>query len=143
MPLWHGIRYGLARFGMVNDMACWHGMAWHMVWPGEVWHYILYGLADMAWYIITPGEVWHGMWKCLCEFHVLWHCFGLWSRADVSWRSNSLIQDPFTSRGTVTCMFRSHVQLLFTLGRGSKLRDCEYIYHCSGIELSTVTVSVC
>ena len=30
-----------------------------MVWPGEVWHYILYGLADMTWYMITPGEVWH------------------------------------------------------------------------------------
>ena len=25
-------------------------------------------------------------------------------------------------------MFRSHVQLLFTLGSDSKLRDCEYIY---------------
>ena len=40
----------------------------------------------------------------------------------------------FPSRVTVTCMFRSHVQLLFTLGIDSKLRDCEYIYHCSGID---------
>ena len=31
--------------------------------------------------------------------------------ADVSWRSCSHVQDPFTSRGTVTFMFRSHVQL--------------------------------
>ena len=29
--------------------------------------------------------------------------------ADVSWRSCSHVQDPFTSRLTVTCMFRSHV----------------------------------
>ena len=54
--------------------------------------------------------------------------------ADVSWRSCSHVQDPFTSRLTVTCIFRSHVQLLFTLDNDSKLRDCEYIYHCSGIE---------
>ena len=33
--------------------------------------------------MIRPGEVWHGMWKCLCEFHVLWHCHGLWSRSHV------------------------------------------------------------
>ena len=33
----------------------------------------------MAWYMIRPGEVLHGMWKCLCEFHVLWHCFGLFT----------------------------------------------------------------
>ena len=54
--------------------------------------------------------------------------------ADVIWRSGSHVQGPFTSRGTVTCMFRSHVQLLFTPGSDNKLRDCEY--HCSGIELS-------
>ena len=46
---------------------------------------------------------------------------------DVSWRSCSHVQDPFTSRVTITCMFRSHVQLLFTLGGDSTLRDCEYI----------------
>ena len=48
-------------------------------------------------------------------------------KADVSWRSCSHEQGPFTSRRTVICMFRSHVQLLFTLGSESKLRDCEYI----------------
>ena len=47
--------------------------------------------------------------------------------ADVSWRSCSHVQDLFTSRATVTCMFRSHVQLLFTLGSDSKFRHCEYI----------------
>ena len=138
-PVGHGIVYrmtGEVRHGIWYSLV---GMAWYSIWPGEVWHgiwygllgevwhYILYGLADIAWYMITPGEVWNGMWKCLCEFHVLWHCLGLWSRSDVSWRSSSHIQDPFTSRGTVTCMFRSHVHLLFTLGRDSKLRDCEYI----------------
>ena len=35
--------------------------------------------------------------------------------ADVSWRSCSHVQNPFTSKVTITCMFRSHVQLLFTL----------------------------
>ena len=47
--------------------------------------------------------------------------------ADVSWRSCSHVQNPFTCRVTVTCMFRSHAQLLFTLDSDSKLRDCEYI----------------
>ena len=36
-----------------------------------------------------------------------------------------------------------HVQLLFALGSDSKLRDCEYVYHCSGIEFSLITVVVC
>ena len=40
--------------------------------------------------------------------------------ADVNWRSCSHVPDPFTSRGPFTCMFRSHVQLLCTLGRDSK-----------------------
>ena len=140
----HSLCYCLVGHGMVYDMA-WQGLAWY-IWPagpGEVWQYILYGLADMAWYMIMSGEVWHDMWKCLCKFHVLWHSLGLRSHSDVSWRSNAHIQDLFTSRGTVTCMFLSHIQLLFTLGRDSKLRDCEYIYHCSGTELSTVTVIVC
>ena len=47
----------------------WRGMAWYIVWPGG--HGMVY---DMAW---------RGMWKCLCEFHVLWHCLGLWSRSHV------------------------------------------------------------
>ena len=40
--------------------------------------------------------------------------------ADVSWRSCSPVPDPFTSREPFTCIFRSHVQLLFTLGRDSR-----------------------
>ena len=63
--------------------------------------------------------------------------------ADVSWRSCSQIHGPFTNRGTVSCMFHSHVQLLFTLGSDSKLRDCEYMYHCSWIEFSIVKVIMC
>ena len=100
------------------------GMAWYMVWPGEVWHDILYGLADMAWYMIRPGKVcgndyvFYGIVLAMVPF--------ICGEANVSWRSCSHVQDPFISRGTVTCMFRSHVKLLFTLG-GSKLRDCEYI----------------
>ena len=139
---WHSISYGQARYGTVYGMARGHGM----VWPGDVSHGIWYGLQGMAWhmviawrgiasYIVWPSghgmvydNAWRGMWKCLCEFHVLWHCLGLWSHSNVSWRSNSHIQDTFTSRWTVTCMFRPHVQLLFTLGRDSKVRDCEYIY---------------
>ena len=40
--------------------------------------------------------------------------------AGFNWRSSSHVLDPFTSRGPFKCMFRSHVQLLFTLGRDSK-----------------------
>ena len=54
--------------------------------------------------------------------------------ADVSWRSCSHVPDPFTSRVPFTCMSRSHAQLLFTLGRDSKQRACEFIDHCSGID---------
>ena len=69
--VWHGIEYGLP------------GMTWYMVWPAEVWHGILYDLAGMALYMIRSGELWNGMWKCVCEFHVLWHCLGLWCRSHV------------------------------------------------------------
>ena len=107
---WRG-RHG-TWYGMVYGMAwrVWHSigyglpdMAWHMVWPSEIWHGIWYRLVGMvygmtwrgmAWYIVWPGghgmvyviksgEVWHIMWKCLCEFHVLWHCLGLWYRSHV------------------------------------------------------------
>ena len=81
-PSGHGMAYGMALRYMAWYMIS-HGMAWFMVWPGDVWHGILYGLAGMAWYMIRPGEVWHGMWKCWCEFYVLWHCLGLCSRAHV------------------------------------------------------------
>ena len=37
----------------------------------------------MAWYTIRHGKVWHGMWKYLCDFHVLWHCLRQWSRSHV------------------------------------------------------------
>ena len=101
------------------------GMTWYMVWPGELWHGILYGLAGMAWYMIRPDEVWHSMCKCLCEFIALGY------GPVHMWRSRCQlevhVQDPFTSKVTITCMFRSHVQLQFTLGSDSTLRDCEYI----------------
>ena len=51
-------------------------------------------------------------------------------------RSRCQLEVLFISRETVTCMCRSHVQLLLILGGDGKLSDCEYIYHCSGIELS-------
>ena len=103
-----------------------------MVWPVDVWHGISHDLADMACYMITPDEAWYVemlMWIS-CFITLPWAMVPFTcGEADVSWRSCLHVQDPFTSRVTVTCMFRSHVQLLFTLGSDSKLRDCEYIYH--------------
>ena len=54
---WQGIWYGLARYGMVYNIAwrAWHGT--YMVWPREIWHGTLYGLASVAWFLIRPGEV--------------------------------------------------------------------------------------
>ena len=75
--------------------------------------------------MVWPDEVCHGMWKGI----VIVICFKALSWAivpftrgvaDDSWRFCSHVPDPFTSRGPFTCMFRSHVQLLFTLGRDSK-----------------------
>ena len=131
---------------MVYDIAwwAWHGMCYGM----ESWHGVLYDLAGMAWYTKRSGEVWMVCGNAYMNF--MFYGIALdtspftCGEADVSWRSCSQLQDPFTSRGTVTCMFRLHAQLLFTLGSESKLRDCENIlYHCSGIEFSTVTVIVC
>ena len=49
------------------------------------------------------------------------------------------VLDPFTSRGS--CMFRSHVQLLYGIEDESY---CEFIDHYSGINISTfTTVIVC
>ena len=59
--------------------------------------------------MISPGEV----WKCLCEFHVLWHCFGLWSRSHVeksmtvggpvhTYRTRSQVEGPLHAC-SVTC----------------------------------------
>ena len=133
---WHSIWYGLAGMtfyivwpgghGMVYCMVWWArhdiwydlaAMAWYTLWPGE--HHMVYG---MAWrtshgYMVWPGEV-YVMSKGI--LHVLRHCPFTRGVADVSWRSCSHVPDPFTSRGTFTSMFRSHVQLLFTLGRDSK-----------------------
>ena len=98
-----------------------------MVRPGELWHGILYDLAGMAWYMIWPGEVWHGLCKCLCECIALGYGpVHIWRRR-CQLRFCSHVKDPFTNRVTVTRMFRSHLQFLFTLGSDSKLRDCEYI----------------
>ena len=110
--VWHGIWYSLVSMAwyMVWPGEVWHGiwyglpgMAWNMVCSGERWHDILYGLADMVWNMIKPGEVWYGKWKCLCEFHVLWHYLGLWSRSHV--------EKPMSVGGPVhTYMTRSQVE---------------------------------
>ena len=102
---WHSIWYVLVY------------MVWCMVWPGGqgmvygmAWlarHDIWYGLAVMAWYMVWPGGVCYSMLKDIVKRHV-------------SWRSCSHVPDPFTSKGPFTCMFRSHVQSLFTLGRDSR-----------------------
>ena len=78
---------------MVYDKV-WQGMAWYV--KSASVNFFFYGIA-LGYAPVTCGE------------------------ADVKW-SCSHIQDPFTSRGTIACMFRSHVQLLFTLGCESKLR---------------------
>ena len=98
-----------------------HDMVYGMVWPGG--HGIVYDKAwrGMAWYVEMLMRI--SCFMALPWAMVPFTC----GEADVSWRSCSHVQDPFTSRVTVTCMFRSHVQLLFTLGSDSKLRDCEYI----------------
>ena len=117
---WHGIWYGLARYCMVYDIAGGHDMVYGMAWR------------VMAWYIVWPGKqgmvydkVWRGMaWYVQMPWAMVPFTCG---EADVIWRSCSHVQDPFTSKVTVTCIFRSHVQLLFTLGSDNTLRDCEYI----------------
>ena len=145
-PAGHGIWYGLVRYGMVYDISpgghgmvygmAWRCMAWHIVWPGG--HDMVYDKAwrGMAWYL--EMLMWISCFMALPWAIVPFTC----GETDVSWRSCSHVQNPLTSRGSVTCIFRSYVQLLFTLGSDSKLRDLA-IYHCSGIELSTVTVIVC
>ena len=73
------------------------------------------------------GTTWRGMSWYVESYRITWIKALPWAIvpftrgvADVNWRSYSHISDPFTSRGPFTCMFRSHVQLLFTLGRDSK-----------------------
>ena len=91
-----------------------------MVWPCG--HGMVYGMACRGW---------HGIWYGLARYCMVYDIAGghdmVYGEADVSWRSCSHIQDPFTSKVTITYIFRSHVQLLFTLGSDSTLRDCEYI----------------
>ena len=125
---------------MAYDMA-WRNMAWYMISPGG--HNMVYGMAwsGVTWYIVWPGG--HGMVYRTAYVNFMFYSIALGYGPVHMWRSRcSYVQDPFTSRLVVTCMFRSHAQLLFTLGRDSKLRDCEYIYHCSGIEILTFTVIV-
>ena len=38
---------------------CGHGMV--MVWPGDVWHGLGYGLLCLAWYMVWPSEILHGI----------------------------------------------------------------------------------
>ena len=78
---------------MVHGMA-WRGMTWYVERDS-----ITYFKA-LPWAIV-PFTRGHGV-------------------ADVSWRSFSHVPDPFTSSGPFTCTFRSHVQLLFTLGRDNR-----------------------
>ena len=141
---WHGIWYG--RVGMAWHMVwpvghnmvqgmVWRGIAWYIPWPGNAWHGvwyslwarhdIWYGLADMAWFMLWPGGhhmvngmTWRGMSWYVENYRIT--CIKALPWAIVHWRVCPHIPDPFTSRGPFTCMFRSHVQLLFTLGRDSK-----------------------
>ena len=137
---WHGIWYGLA--GMVWYMV-WpskHVMVYGMAWWGS--HGVWYGMAGLAWYIVRPSGHRLVLWYCLiCLVSLAWDmvwpcghrmritCFKAlpWTIvpftrrvADVCWRSCSHVSDPFTIRGPFKCMFSSHVQLLFTLGRDSR-----------------------
>ena len=114
--------------GMAYSMA-WRDMPWYMISPGG--HGMVYGMTwrGMAWYIVWPcgdGIVYdnacRGMaWYVEMLINVNFMCYGIalgygpvhmW-RSRCQLAANSHIQDPFTSRGTVTCM------LLFTLGRDS------------------------
>ena len=126
---WHGIWYGLA------------SKEWCMVWPGgyiilygmawRPWHCICNGLAGITWYMLWPGGhrmvygiAWRGM-SWYGERHSVtalpWAIVPFTRGvADVSWRSCSHVPDPLTSIGPFACMFHSHVQLLFTLGRESR-----------------------
>ena len=117
-----------------------YGMIYGMAWRS--WHCICYGLAGITWYMARPGGhsivygmAWRGMSWCaerrsITYFKALPWAIVTYRRGvvDVSWRSCSHLRDPFTSRGPFTCIFRSHVQLLLTLGRDSRYRDCECIY---------------
>ena len=151
-PRGHGMVYGMAWRGLAwymirhagHNMAygmAWRDMALYMISPGR--RGMVYGVAwrGVAWYIVWPsghGTVYDKAWRGVawyvemlmwisCLMTLPWAMVQFtWREADVSWRSCSRVQVPFTR--TVTCMFRSPVQLLITLGSNSKMRDCEYIY---------------
>ena len=92
--LWYGV-CGIAWQCMVYDIAL-HAMAWYVE-----RHYKLCSITcSMAlpcpMVMFTPGQT------------------------NVSWRSCSHVQDPFTRRRPFTCMFHSHLQLLLTRTNISK-----------------------
>ena len=44
-----------------------------MVWPGDVWHGIGYGLPRMAWHMVWPSEIWHGLYRLAgMEWYMVW-----------------------------------------------------------------------
>ena len=123
--VWPDMWYGMAL--RVSHGIVWpggHRMAYGMAWQARhwVWHSIWYGLAGMAWYMVCPGG--HGM-----VYEMSWRArngvwYGLvgkaWCMVYAMLRFCWHVPDPFTSKGHFICMFRSHIQLLFTLGRDSK-----------------------
>ena len=115
---WHGIWYGLARFGMAYGIA-WRDMAWYMISPGG--HDMVYCMAwrGMARYIVSSGghgmvydKAWRGMaWymEMLMLISCLWHCLRLWCRSHVekpmsvggpvhTYRTRSQLQGPLHAR---------------------------------------------
>ena len=92
-------------------------MVYDMAWRGMSWYVESYRITCIK------GVPWAIVWPMSIGGHV--HTY----------RTRSKVE------GLFTCMFRSHVQLLFTLGMNSKQRDCEFIDHCSGIDISTFTVA--
>ena len=100
-------------------------MTWSMVWPGELWYGILYGLAGMAWYMIRPGEVWHGMCKCLCEFIALGY------GPVLMWRSRCQLEVLFT-RPLHACSIHKYSSC--SLWAGIVNWEIVNIYHCSEID---------
>ena len=132
----HSIWYGLAGMSLYIVWPGGQGMVYVMAWwvRHDIWHGICYGMAGITLYMVRPGGhrmvyrmVWRGM-SWYVKRHII-TCFKALPRNivsftrgvdDVSWRSCSYVPDPFTNRRPFTCMFRSHVQLLITLGRDSK-----------------------
>ena len=97
---------------------------------------MVYGMAwrGMSWYVESYGIT--------CTKALPWAVVPFTRGvADVNWRSCSHVPDPFKITRPFTCMFRSHVQRLFTLGRDRKQRDCKFTDHYSGIDMSTLTVA--